>query len=821
MSIKQQIYDVEGMTCAACSARIEKVLARKAGIKSAQVNLASEKLQVSYDPAALSSQDIMEAVGRLGYPLREQQNSRQVALPIAGMTCAACSARIEKVLAITPGVEQVSVNLANETASIRYNPAQLRLSAIKDKIRALGYEPLEARRSSAIEDARERKAREMKRQWIKLIIAVLFALPLLYIAMGPMVGLPVPSAIHPDQNPLAFALTQLALTLPIIGAGYKFYTSGTRALLSGGPNMDSLIAMGTAAAFLFSLYSTFRILKGDGHAAHALYFESAGVIIALILLGKTLEAVSKGRTGEAVRKLMSLTPPTAFVIREGQEVELPLDQVEIGDELLVRPGASIPVDGLVLSGQSAVDESMLTGESMPVDKGPGDLVYAATVNTTGAFRFEATKVGDDTALAQIIRLVEEAQGSKAPIAKLADKVSGIFVPTVAAIALVAGIAWFIATRDITFALTIFISVLVIACPCALGLATPTAIMVGTGKGAEHGILIKSGEALETAHKLDTVVLDKTGTLTWGQPRVTDILPTGALDEAALLSLAAAAEQGSEHPLGQAIVAHARERGLQVAEAADFVALSGRGISVTVEGKRVTAGNRQLMEESGIDLRAHQGEADLLAEKGKTPMFFAVEGSLAGIIAVADVIKESSKEAVQALRSLGLSVVMLTGDNALTARAIGEEAGIDQVIAEVLPQDKASQVQALQAQGRKVAMVGDGINDAPALVQADIGMAIGSGTDVAMESADIVLMHSDLMDVPGAIFLSRRTIKTIRENLFWAFAYNVLGIPVAAGLLHLFGGPLLSPMIAAAAMSLSSVSVLANALRLKRISFKKK
>ncbi len=818
--MKHQVFDVQGMTCAACSARIEKVLARKAGVKSAHVNLASEKMTVAFDEDQISSQDIQEAVKQLGYAAREQQQHQQVSLPIGGMTCAACSARIEKVLGKTPGITRISVNLANEQAVIAYDPAVIRLSAIKDKIRALGYEPLEVRQASAAEEARQRREREMKRQWRKLMVAVIFALPLLYIAMGPMVGLPVPDAIHPDRQPLAFALVQLFLTLPIIGAGYKFYTSGTKAILSGGPNMDSLIAMGTAAAFLFSLYSTYRIIQGDHHAAHALYFESAGVIIALILLGKTLEAVSKGRTGEAVRKLMNLAPATALIIREDREVEIPLQEVEIGDTLLVRPGASIPVDGIILSGQTAVDESMLTGESMPVDKGPGDSVYAATVNTTGAFRFKAQKVGDDTALAQIIRLVEEAQGSKAPIAKLADTVSGIFVPTVAAIALIAGVAWYIATRDITFALTIFISVLVIACPCALGLATPTAIMVGTGKGAEHGILIKSGEALETAHRLDTVVLDKTGTLTLGQPRVTDILPAGDFTQDSLLQLAASAEQDSEHPLGQAIVAQAREQGLALDAATGFTALSGRGIKTMIKGAQVLAGNRQLMEESGITLTAHQGEADLLAEKGRTPMFFAVNGSLAGIIAVADIIKESSKQAVAALRDLGLSVVMLTGDNALTARAIAEDAGISQVISDVLPQDKAMQVQALMDQGRKVAMVGDGINDAPALVQADIGIAIGSGTDVAMESADIVLMHSDLMDVPAAIALSRRTIKTIRENLFWAFAYNVLGIPVAAGLLHLFGGPLLSPMIAAAAMSLSSVSVLANALRLKRFSFKK-
>lgn len=816
--MKHQVYEVQGMTCAACSARIEKVLARKKGVSSAHVNLASEKMTVAFDEAQITSQDIMEAVGQLGYPAREESNLQQVSLPIGGMTCAACSARIEKVLAKMSGVQDISVNLANEQARLSYDPAQVRFSEIKDKIRSLGYEPLEAQKTSAAEEARLRKEKELKRQWLKLIIAAAFALPLLYIAMGPMVGLPVPAIIHPDLNPLPFALVQLFLTLPIIGAGYKFYTSGTRAIISGGPNMDSLIAMGTAAAFLFSLYSTFRIMGGNRHAAHALYYESAGVIIALILLGKTLEAVSKGRTGEAVRKLMNLAPATALILKDGQEMEIPLSEVEIGDVLLVRPGASIPVDGILLSGQSSVDESMLTGESMPIDKHPGDKVYAATVNTTGAFQMQAQKVGDDTALAQIIRLVEEAQGSKAPIAKLADTVSGVFVPTVAAIALVAGVAWYLGTRDITFALTIFISVLVIACPCALGLATPTAIMVGTGKGAEHGILIKSGEALETAHRLDTVVLDKTGTLTKGQPQVTDILPLIFDTEEGLLALAASAEQHSEHPLGQAIVAEARERGLTLQAATDFTALSGRGIKTRVAGDTVLAGNRQLMEESAIDLKAHQAEADLLAARGKTPMYFALNGQLAGIIAVADVIKPSSREAVKALQDLGLTVVMLTGDNALTARAIGEEAGITQVIADVLPQDKAQQVLALKEQGKKVAMVGDGINDAPALVAADIGIAIGSGTDVAMESADIVLMHSDLMDVPKAIALSRRTIKTIRENLFWAFAYNVLGIPVAAGVLHLFGGPLLSPMIAAAAMSASSVSVLLNALRLKRFRF---
>ncbi|HHT08503.1 MAG: heavy metal translocating P-type ATPase [Christensenellales bacterium] len=817
--MKQQVYTVENMTCAACSARIEKILSRKNGVNSAAVNLASEKLTVQFDEDTITSQQIMDAVAQIGYPLKELEQDKQVTLGISGMTCAACSARIEKVLAKQPGISRITVNLATEQAAIAYDPGQIRLHDIKEKIHALGYEPREVEKKSAAEDARAQKEKELKRQWAKLIVAIIFAVPLLYIAMGPMVGLPVPGAIHPDVYPLRFALLQLLLTLPIIAAGYRFYTSGTRAILTGGPNMDSLIAMGTAAAFIYSLYSTFRIYQGDGHAVHALYFESAGVIIALILLGKTLEAISKGRTGEAVRKLMNLAPRTAFLIRGDEEIEIPLEDVEMGDVLLVRPGTSIPVDGVVLDGHSAVDESMLTGESMPIDKNAGDSVYAATVNTTGAFRMRAQKVGDDTALAQIIRLVEEAQGSKAPIAKLADQVSGIFVPTVFVIALIAGIAWYLGTRDLSFALTIFISVLVIACPCALGLATPTAIMVGTGKGAEHGILIKSGEALETAHRIDTVVLDKTGTLTLGKPQVTDILPAEGMTEEDLLALAASAESSSEHPLGQAIVSHAKERGLALSDTSEFKAISGRGIHTRVDGRTVLAGNRQLMAESGISLLTLQAEADVLADMGKTPMFFAADNKLAGIIAVADVIKDSSIQAVKALRDLGLQVVMMTGDNQKTARAIAAQAGINQVISDVLPEDKAKKVADLQQAGKRVAMVGDGINDAPALVQADVGIAIGSGTDVAMESADIVLMHSDLMDVPAAIALSRRTIKTIKENLFWAFGYNVLGIPVAAGLLHLFGGPLLSPMIAAAAMSFSSVSVLLNALRLKRFSFK--
>ncbi len=814
-NVNNTVFDLEGMTCAACAARIEKVVSRMDGVDKAAVNLASEKMFVSFDPDIVSPEAISATVSNIGYTAREHSSISHISLPIGGMTCAACSARIEKVLSRMDGVQEASVNLATETANLRYDASKVGLRDIKEKVRALGYEPLEIKKSSQEEETRARKEKELRVMKLKFLIAALFALPLLYIAMGPMVGLPVPGFINPDAFPLRFALAQLLLTIPILIAGYKFYTSGTRALLTGGPNMDSLIALGTAAAVIYSLFGVWDIYRGDHHGVHRLYFESAGVIITLILLGKTLEAISKGRTGEAVRKLMGLKPRTALLIKDGEEKEIPIDEVETGDILLVKPGGGIPVDGVVIKGTSAADESMLTGESMPVDKKPGDTVFAATVNATGALHIQATKVGEDTALAKIIRLVEEAQGSKAPIAALADKVSGIFVPVVVAIAIIAGIAWYVGTRDLSFALTIFISVLVIACPCALGLATPTAIMVGTGKGAQQGILIKSGEALETAHHLDTIVLDKTGTLTMGQPHVTDILPVFGQTEDSLLTLAASAELGSEHPLGQAIIQHAKERNLNLLDTTDFKAVSGRGLQTTLDGQTILAGNQQWMAENDIDIKTMVHDANLLASQGKTPMYFASKGKLLGLVAVADVLKPSSAIAVKALQDLGLRVIMLTGDHERTARAIANQAGITQVIAQVLPGDKAGKIKQLQQEGRRVAMVGDGINDAPALVQADVGIAIGSGTDVAMESADIVLMHSDLMDVPKAIGLSRRTIKTIRENLFWAFGYNVLGIPVAAGLLHLFGGPLLSPMIAAAAMSFSSVSVLLNALRLRR------
>lgn len=818
--MENQTLDIRGMTCAACAQRIEKTVRKLSGINQASVNLASEKLFVEYDSSSLNLSDIKAAVAKIGYEAAEKPKNSDVTIPIGGMTCAACARRVEKAIGKLEGVESSSVNFATEKATIAYDPGKVRLSAIKSAIEKAGYQALEVNKADAADEDRARKQREIKTLWTKFTISAVFSLPLLYIAMAPMISfirLPFPAALEPMNYPLLYALVELILVAPVIGVGYKFYTIGFKALFQKRPNMDSLIAIGTTAAVLYSIYNTFQIAAGHFMAVDALYYETAGVIITLIMLGKTLEAVSKGRTSEAIKKLMGLAPKTAVILENGQEKEIPIDEVVIGDVILVKPGDKIPVDGTVTGGHTAIDESMLTGESMPVDKKEGDPVYAASINTTGVIQFKAEKIGSDTALAQIIKLVEDAQGSKAPIAQMADIVSGYFVPVVCVIALLAGIGWYIGTAgDLKFALTIFISVLVIACPCALGLATPTAIMVGTGKGAENGILIKGGEALETAHKINTIVFDKTGTITEGKPKVTDVLVAGGILKDRLLQLTASAERGSEHPLGQAIVLGAKEAGLSLLEAEQFDSLTGRGIKARLEGEEILAGNRKLMDEQNISLAGMEEISDKLAEEGKTPMYVAIDGELAGIVAVADVVKESSRAAIERLHRMGIEVAMITGDNKKTASAIAKQVGIDRVLAEVLPQDKSNEVKKLQSENRKVAMVGDGINDAPALAQADIGIAIGSGTDVAMESADIVLMRSDLMDVPTAINLSKHTIRNIKQNLFWAFGYNVIGIPIAAGLLHLlFNGPLLNPIFAAAAMSLSSVSVLTNALRLKR------
>lgn len=812
-----QILSIRGMTCAACAQRIEKTVRKLSGVEQANVNLAGEKLFVEYDPDVLPLNAIKEAVSKIGYQVVEKTDHSSVTIPIGGMTCAACAQRVEKSIGKLEGVVQASVNFASEKATVTYDPQQVRVSAMKQAIEKAGYQALEVSKTDAADEDRARKRKEIRTLWTKFILSAVFSVPLLYLAMAPMikvVRLPFPSGLDPMQYPLIYGLLELLLVIPVIAVGYRFYTVGFKALAQRSPNMDSLIAIGTTAAFIYSVYNVIRIAEGDFKAVDSLYFETAGIIITLILLGKSLEAVSKGRTGEAIRKLMGLAPKTALIIQDGVEKEIPIDEVEIGDVIAVKPGAKIPVDGTVLEGHTAVDESMLTGESMPVDKKAGDTVYAASLNTNGSIRFRAEKIGSDTALAQIIKLVEDAQGSKAPIAQLADVVSGYFVPIVCLIAAAAGIAWYLGTRDLEFALTIFISVLVIACPCALGLATPTAIMVGTGKGAENGILIKGGEALETAHQISTIVFDKTGTVTEGKPTVTDVLTTHQGDPGRLLQITASAEKDSEHPLGQAIVHSARNRGLELWTADRFEAVTGRGIEAVIVGQNVLAGNRKLMEERGISLAELESDSDRLAEEGKTPMYVALDNRLAGIVAVADVVKASSRAAIERLHDMGIQVAMITGDNRKTAAAIAKQVGIDRVLAEVLPQDKSNEVKKLQQEGRKVAMVGDGINDAPALAQADIGIAIGSGTDVAMESADIVLMRSDLMDVPTAINLSKKTIRNIKQNLFWAFGYNVIGIPIAAGVLHLFGGPLLNPIFAAAAMSLSSVSVLTNALRLR-------
>ncbi|MEL0829111.1 heavy metal translocating P-type ATPase [Clostridioides difficile] len=816
-------YKITGMTCAACAKAVERVTKKMDGVYDQSVNIATEKLKIEYDNSKVNFDDIKQVVEKAGYGIIKEESNKKIDMKIDGMTCAACAKAVERVVKKLDGVESISVNIATDKANIDYDPSKVKLSQIKAAIEKAGYKPIEEVRNKVdVDEDKLRKEREMKSLFVKFIVAIVFAVPLFYIAMGPMIIKPIgpgplPEIINPMTNTFNYALIQLILVIPVMIAGYKFYINGFKSLFSLSPNMDSLVAIGTLAAFLYSLYTTLQIANGQiqGMHHHQLYYESAGIIIALILLGKYLESKSKGKTSEAIKKLMGLQPKTAIVLVDGKEVETPIEEVEIGDILLVKPGTKIPVDGVVIEGYTSVDESMLTGESIPVEKNVGSKVTGASINKNGVIKFKAEKIGGDTALAQIIKLVEDAQGTKAPIAKLADTVSGYFVPIVIAIAVVASLLWFlIGGKDIVFVLTIFISVLVIACPCALGLATPTAIMVGTGKGAENGILIKGGEALESAHKVNTVIFDKTGTITEGKPKVTDIVLNNNVKEEYLIKIASSAEKGSEHPLGEAIVKYGEEKNIKFEKVDNFKAIPGAGIQVTINDESILLGNRKLMNDNNIKLGDLEEKSNILASQGKTPMYIAVDGNLSGIIAVADVVKESSKKAIEILHDMGIKVAMVTGDNAKTANAIANQVGIDMVLAEVLPEDKSKEVEKLQNQGKFVAMVGDGINDAPALAKADIGIAIGSGTDVAIESADIVLMKSDLIDVPTAIKLSHETIKNIKQNLFWAFGYNTIGIPVAAGILYVFGGPLLNPMIAAAAMSLSSVSVVSNALRLK-------
>ncbi|CUN55873.1 heavy metal translocating P-type ATPase [Sarcina ventriculi] len=730
---------------------------------------------------------------------------------VYGMTCSACASRVERVTRKLEGVKDASVNFATEKLTVTVEKNKISYEKLKTTIDKAGYRLVDETNLKT----ETKEVSESRRLFNRFIISLVFTVPLLIISMGHMIGMPLLSIINPKINPLNFALVQFVLTLIVMITGYKFYKIGIKNLFKLAPNMDSLISVSTLAAFIYGIFAIYKIIIGDNphdYAMH-LYFESIATILTLITLGKYLEAVSKGKTSEAIKKLMGLAPKVATVIRDNKEMQVSIEDVEISDIVIVKPGEKIPVDGEVIEGITSVDEAMLTGESIPVEKVTGSTVIGASINKNGFIKYKATKVGQDTALAQIIKLVEDAQGSKAPIAKIADVISAYFVPVVISLAIISSVSWLIAGESFIFSLTIFISVLVIACPCALGLATPTAIMVGTGKGAENGILIKGGEALETTHKIDTIVFDKTGTITEGKPKVTDII-TNSISEEELLILAASSEKGSEHPLGEAILNEGRNRNLKLKKIDKFNAIAGQGIDVVIENKNILLGNRKLMIDQNIDITIFNDKVKDLSNQGKTPMYIAINKEIKGIIAVADVVKVSSKKAIETLHKMGIKTVMITGDNENTAKAIAKEVGIDNVLAEVLPEDKAKSIKKLQDENKKVAMVGDGINDAPALAKADIGIAIGSGSDVAIESADIVLIRSDLMDVSKAIKLSKATIRNIKQNLFWAFAYNVLGIPVAMGVLHIFGGPLLNPMIAAAAMSLSSISVLLNALRLK-------
>ncbi|WP_243359849.1 heavy metal translocating P-type ATPase [Fundidesulfovibrio terrae] len=814
---------VKGMHCASCSSRIERTVGKMEGVESVAVNLAAETMDVSFDPSIVTLDGITARVAELGFTAVPPAPAGIVRLAIGGMHCASCSRRIETVVGGMEGVAAMRVNLATETGELELAPGGPALDVVIGRIAGLGFtaSPLAGDDESLFEaqqrDAAERLEMRRKALGPQLTLGGL----VLLIAMGPMLGLPLPAFLSPDTSPAVYALTQLALTLPLLWLGRRFYLDGVPALLRGGPNMDSLIALGTGAAFLASLWTTLEIVLGHGaaHNAHGLYYESAAVIIALISLGKYFEARSKSQTTEAVKSLLSLAPDTATLVGPDGAKSVAVKLVRPGDMLLVRPGERVPVDGVVVEGASEVDESMLTGESVPVAKNPGDPLASGTLNALGALTMRAERVGADTVLARIIRLVRDAQGSKAPIASLADRVSLYFVPVVMALAVLAALAWLWAGEGWGFALRIFVSVMVIACPCAMGLATPTSIMVGTGRGARLGVLIKSGRALETASAVNAVVLDKTGTLTLGKPLLTDVLPAPGADSSRLLASAAAVEALSAHPLGQAVVQGASARGLALPGASDASAVPGQGVSGMVSdaglGQRVLVGRSSWLAAEGTavppELEAQGAE---LSAAGKTPLFVAEGARMLGVLAVADAVRPEAAQVVGELGLMGVRVVMLTGDNPRTARAVADQAGVTEVLAEVPPEGKAEKVRALKDEGLTVAMVGDGINDAPALAVADVGISMGTGIDVAIEAGDVVLMRGDLRGVLTAIRLSKATVRNIKENLFWAFAYNVLGIPVAAGVLHAFGGPTLSPMIAGAAMAMSSVSVVSNALRLR-------
>ena len=802
-NLKQTSYKITGMTCAACSARIEKVISKMDGVEEASVNLALEKSVIKYDPEKVAEEDLEKRIETLGYGVVKEKKE----FAITGMTCAACSARIEKGLNRLEGVSAANVNLALERATVEFNPSHITMNDIIDKVEKLGYGAIINSEDKETVDYREEA---IKKQKTKFIMAALLSLPLLWTMVGHFSFTSFMYVPEFLMNPWV----QMALATPVqFIVGAQFYIGAYKALKNGSANMDVLVVLGTSAAYFYSVYQAI-ITSGEHHAAQ-LYFETSAVLITLILLGKLFEAKAKGRSSEAIKKLMGLQAKTALVIRDGAELVIPIEEVLVGDILIVKPGEKIPVDGEVVGGNSAVDESMLTGESIPVDKVMGDSLFGSTINKNGSLKMKATKIGRDTALSQIIKVVEDAQGSKAPIQRLADKISGIFVPIVVGIAIVTFLVWFLLVNpgEMTPALEALIAVLVIACPCALGLATPTSIMAGSGRAAEFGILFKGGEHLEGTQRIDTVVVDKTGTVTYGKPKLTDVMVAEGINEADFLAYVGAAERQSEHPLAEAIVAGINERGITIHEATSFEAIPGYGVKATINNQEVLVGTKKLMNQNNISLATILKPMEELEGQGKTAMLASIDGKYVGMIAVADTIKESSLQAIQRLRKMNIEVIMITGDNKLTAAAIGKQAGIDQVIAEVLPEGKAEEIKKLQTKGKIVAMVGDGINDAPALAVADIGMAIGTGTDVAMEAADITLIRGDLNSIADAIIMSRKTMRNIKQNLFWAFAYNIMGIPIAA-----IG--LLAPWVAGAAMAFSSVSVVLNSLRLQRIKLDK-